>query len=207
MSEGKVNNECDCKNGCNCGDDCKCVDCKCTENDSCECVKKVNKVNKVNKSNLSDEERHDELVENISNEALNLVKEWSNDKFGSYEEWFDLGSAIKKMVDEKKNLHQIDKIVLSLDVLHNVARKVKDLHEDKLDDKAKEVIEYFISDSHNDIITSVLKIVKKILNDADTNNDGKVSKEECNAWCKKTFCCIPSINDINNIDEIDEDDL
>ena len=131
------------------------------------------------------------LINRFTKEALDLVKEWSNEKFGSMSDWFDLGSTIKDIIDEAKDITQIDKITLSLDVIHNVAKEVNRIYGDRLDDKAKEVVEYFISDSHNNVLSGVLSLIRSLLNKIDTNKDGKISKQECNNYCRKLFCCAP----------------
>ena len=131
------------------------------------------------------------LINRFTKEALDLVKEWSNEKFGSMSDWFDLGSTIKDIIDEAKDITQIDKITLSLDVIHNVAKEVNRIYGDRLDDKAKEVVAYFISDSHNNVLSGVLSLIRSLLNKIDTNKDGKISKQECNNYCRKLFCCAP----------------
>ena len=132
-----------------------------------------------------------QLINRFTKEALDLVKEWSNEKFGSMSDWFDLGSSIKDIIDEAKDITQIDKITLSLDVIHNVAKEVNRIYGDRLDDKAKDVVAYFISDSHNNVVSGVLSFVGSLLNKIDTNKDGKISKQECNNYCRKLFCCAP----------------
>lgn len=139
------------------------------------------------------------LINRFTEEALDLVKEWSNEKFGSMSDWFDLGSSIKDIIDEAKDITQIDKITLSLDVIHNVAKEVNRIYGDRLDDKAKEVVAYFISDSHNNVLSGVLSLVRSLLNKIDTNKDGKISKQECNNYCRKLFCCAPiPLDEIEN---------
>jgi hypothetical protein len=133
----------------------------------------------------------EQLINRFTKEALDLVKEWSNEKFGSMSDWFDLGSSIKDIIDEAKDITQIDKITLSLDVIHNVAKEVNRIYGEKLDEKAKEVVAYFISDSHNNVVSGVLSFVGSLLNKIDTNKDGKISKQECNNYCRKLFCCAP----------------
>lgn len=133
----------------------------------------------------------EQLINRFTKEALDLVKEWSNDNFGSMSDWFDIGSSIKDIIDEAKDITQIDKITLSLDVIHNVAKEVNRIYGDRLDDNAKEVVAYFISDSHNNVLSGVLSLVKNLLNKIDTNKDGKISKQECNNYCRKLFCCAP----------------
>jgi hypothetical protein len=132
---------------------------------------------------------HEAMIEKLTNETMDLVKDWSNERFGSFKDWFQLGSEIKKMVDKLKNASQIDKILVSLNVLHHVASEVMSLHRNKLDNKAREVVEYFISDTHNDILTGAMGIIGDLLNNIDTNNDGRITKEECKAYCEKIWCC------------------
>lgn len=150
---------------------------------------------------IKEETEKQKLINRFTEEALNLVKEWSNEKFGSMSDWFDLGSSIKDIIDEAKDITQIDKITLSLDVIHNVAKEVNRIYGDRLDDKAKEVVAYFISDSHNNVLSGVFSLVKSLLNKIDTNKDGKISKQECNNYCRKIFCCAPI-----PLDEIEKDE-
>ena len=166
---------CKCDDGCECGDNCKCVNCKCDH-----CKKPVVR---------AFDSDHESMIEKLTNETMGLVKDWSNEQFGSFKDWFELGSEIKKMIDKLKNANQIDKILVSLEVLHRVARKIMTLHEDKIDGKAREVVEYFISDTNNDILTGAMGIIGDLLNDIDTNNDGHITKEECKVYCKKIWCC------------------
>lgn len=150
---------------------------------------------------IKEETEKQKLINRFTEEALDLVKEWSNEKFGSMSDWFDLGSSIKDIIDEAKDITQIDKITLSLDVIHNVAKEVNRIYGDRLDDKAKEVVAYFISDSHNNVLSGVFSLVKSLLNKIDTNKDGKISKQECNNYCRKIFCCAPI-----PLDEIEKDE-
>ena len=140
---------------------------------------------------IKEETEKQKLINRFTEEALDLVKEWSNEKFGSMSDWFDLGSSIKDIIDEARDITQIDKITLSLDVIHNVAKEVNRIYGDRLDDNAKEVVAYFISDSHNNVLSGVFSLVKSLLNKIDTNKDGKISKQECNNYCRKIFCCAP----------------
>lgn len=150
---------------------------------------------------IKEETEKQKLINRFTEEALDLVKEWSNEKFGSMSDWFDLGSSIKDIIDEAKDITQIDKITLSLDVIHNVAKEVNRIYGDRLDDKAKEVVAYFISDSHNNVLSGVFSLIKSLLNKIDTNKDGKISKQECNNYCRKIFCCAPI-----PLDEIEKDE-
>jgi len=150
---------------------------------------------------IKEETEKQKLINRFTEEALDLVKVWSNEKFGSMSDWFDLGSSIKDIIDEAKDITQIDKITLSLDVIHNVAKEVNRIYGDRLDDKAKEVVAYFISDSHNNVLSGVFSLVKSLLNKIDTNKDGKISKQECNNYCRKIFCCAPI-----PLDEIEKDE-
>ena len=137
----------------------------------------------------------EQLIESFTKEALDLIHEWSNEQFGSMSEWFELGSSVKDLVDNSKDVTQIDKISLSLDVIHNVAKEVMKKYGDRLNEEQMEVVKYFVSDTHNNVLSGVIGFVKSLLNKIDTNKDGKISKEECNAWCSRVFCCAPKLSE------------
>ena len=134
------------------------------------------------------------LIQRFTKEALDLVQEWSDEQFGSMSDWFELGSSIKDLIDDTKDVTQIDKISLSLDVIHNVAKEVMKKYGDRLNEEQMGVVKYFISDTHNNVLSGVIGFVKSLLNKIDTNKDGKISKDECNAWCAKAFCCAPKLS-------------
>ena len=145
-----------------------------------------------------------QLIQRFTKEALDLVQEWSNEQFGSMSDWFELGSSIKDLIDDAKDVTQIDKISLSLDVIHNVAKEVMKKYGDRLNEEQMDVVKYFISDTHNNVLSGVIGFVKSLLNKIDTNKDGKISKEECDAWCAKVFCCAPKLSE-KDLEEMEKD--
>ena len=131
--------------------------------------------------------KEQQLIERFTKEALDLVQEWSNEQFGSMSDWFELGSSVKDLIDDAKDVTQIDKISLSLDVIHNVAKEVMKKYGDRLNEEQMGVVQYFVSDSHNNVLSGVIGFIKSLLNKIDTNKDGKISKDECKDWCERHF--------------------
>lgn len=144
------------------------------------------------------------LINRFTKEALDLVQEWSDEQFGSMSDWFELGSSVKDLIDDAKDVTQIDKISLSLDVIHNVAKEVMKKYGDRLNEEQMGVVQYFVSDSNNNVLSGVIGFIKSLLNKIDTNKDGKISKGECKAWCDKLFCCAPKLSE-KDLEEMDKE--
>ena len=119
-NEGIDCKDCNCCTDCKCSEDGTCQDCNCC--DKCKCnkdnksnIKKTKKINRTKEINVDQEA----IIEKVIKEAMDLIKEWSNEQFGSFKDWFQLGSEIEKMIGKLGNDNQIDKILCHVGFLKN----------------------------------------------------------------------------------------
>ena len=144
---------------------------------------------KVVKTHEQDNQK--ELLEKLVQRTVTLTDSWSKDEFGTFGAWFEIFNSITSFADEMRELTDVEKIELALDALIEFARTYVLKYRDEMDEKAQGVVDFIVSDSGRDMLQGGNNFLKKILRDIDTNRDGRISKQECNNYCRKLFCCAP----------------
>jgi len=141
------------------------------------------------------ETKTDNSQENINilvNKCLHLVQSWTNKEVGDFAMWMDLINPVSKIINQQKDKTQIDNIELTINIIQRIANKYYELNKDKLDGPAREILDVVMSDTGKMLLRSSTSLLGKLLRDIDTNNDGKISGDECAAFMKKVFpCCFP----------------
>lgn len=133
-----------------------------------------------------------ENIDVLVNKCLHLVQSWTNKEVGDFAMWMDLISPVSKVINKHKNNTQIDNIELTINIIQKIAEKYYNLNKDKLDGPSKEILDIVMSDTGKLLLRSSTSLLGRLLRDIDTNNDGKISGDECSAFMKKIFpCCFP----------------
>ena len=136
-----------------------------------------------------------------------------------------LFAQLKKSIDDIKNVEGDDRVEMYTVIVAVIIERCV-LASDKLSDEEKESVKtYFGKDGLvTNIIDAIGKAYKNMLEKMDTNDDGKVSKEEFQAYCLKTSkccgnkkaamknaknlasCCFPILSGGNDEIDINEDE-
>lgn len=141
------------------------------------------------KVTTTEETEKAKLLKKLVQRTITLTDSWSKDEFGSYGAWFEILNSINEFIGELKNKTQVDKIELALDAAQEFARTYALKYRDQLSDKGREVLDFIITEGGRDILSGATNFIQRIVQKIDTNKDGRISKQECNAYCRKLFCC------------------
>ena len=144
------------------------------------------------KSSTQIEENNEENLELLVTKCVHLIKEWTNKEAGDFSMWMDLIKPVSKIIQEQSDNTQIENIELTITIIQKIGDKYYNDHKDDLPEEVQKVLEVIMSDTGRLIMQSSASLIGRLLREIDTNNDGKISKEECGAFVKKIFpCCFP----------------
>lgn len=126
------------------------------------------------------------LIDELTLKVIELTESWEANEFGNLANWFKIFYIINNLVKENKTITQLEKINLSLDVVENFANSFANKYREKLNEKNKEILDVFVNGQGASVLQASNDFLQEILNNIDTNKDGKISKQECKTY----FCCI-----------------
>jgi hypothetical protein len=127
------------------------------------------------------------VIDELTLKVVELTESWQVQEFGNLASWFKIFYIINNLAKEHKTSTQLEKITLSLDVVENFANAFAQKYRDKLNEKEREILDIFVNGQGASVLQASNDFLQEILNNIDTNKDGKISKQEC----KNYFCCIP----------------
>lgn len=142
-----------------------------------------------------------DLLEKLVQRTVTLTNSWTKDEFGSFGAWFEILNSVNSFADEMRGLTDVEKIELALDAVVEFARTYVVKYRDEMDEKARNVIDFIVSESGRDMLEGGNNFIKRIIREIDTNKDGRISKQECNNYCRKLFCCAPV-----TVEELEKDE-
>jgi hypothetical protein len=135
-----------------------------------------------------------ENLELLVNKCTHLIKKWTNKEVGDFSMWLDLIKPVSKIINEQQDNTQIDNIELTIDIIQQIAIKYYENHKEELTGPAKDILEVIMGDTGRMILQSSTSLFGRLLREIDTNNDGQISGDECQAFIKKIFpCCFPVV--------------
>lgn len=133
-----------------------------------------------------------ETVENFSE----LILDWSENEFGSFDKWISLLKNIMiYLTKHHKNMTEIEKLDFSVKITVELAiilykKYTENKNEEEIENLKKGQLRVIVLIIDNpDILRASVNILNDILNKMDTDNDGKVSIKEfwgfiCPCCCK-----------------------
>lgn len=148
---------------------------------------------KINNNSISRiEENNQENLNNLVLKCVHLIKEWTNEQVGDFSMWMDLIKPVSVIIKEQSDNTQIENIELTITIIQKIGFKYYDEHKDDLSKDARKVLDIVMSDTGRFLLQSSTSLIGRLLREIDTDNDGKISKEECSDFMKRTFsCCFP----------------
>ena len=157
-------------------------------------VNVLNLLNNNNDTESNEDEVYTKLVEKFVSSSTSMVDEWSVKEAGNFGKWMDLMKSVMELIQTDYQRTGVEKAKMATDIMQKLGKYYYEKHKDELDDTTRSVLDVIMSDSGANLLGGATSFIKKMLRDMDTNNDGEISKEECEEYCKKMFCCcLPTI--------------
>ena len=144
----------------------------------------------------STKDKYDIIIEELSENFSDLVLRWSENQFGSFDNWLQL---LKNMMiflqKEHSNLKGIEKAECATKAVVELATRIYNKQTQNLSEEEKNNLKngklkmVVLVMENPDILKSATGILKKTLQAFDANNDGEVSCDEVKGFFKSKFCC------------------
>ena len=124
-------------------------------------------------------------IDELTNQLIDLTNKWEVKEFGNLSSWFKIFYMLNDLIKQNKDLNQINKINLALDVVEHFASAYANKYRNNLNEKEREILDVFINGEGASVLQASNDFVKYVLEKIDTDKDGQISKQECHNF----FCC------------------
>ena len=102
-------------------------------------------------------------INELTNQLIDLTDKWEVKEFGNLSSWFKIFYMLNDLIKENKDLNQINKINLALDVIENFAIGYANRFRLNLSEKEREILDIFINGEGASILQASNDFVKFIL--------------------------------------------
>ena len=144
----------------------------------------------------SAKDKYDIIIEELAENFSQLVLRWSENEFGSFDNWLQLLKNMMKFLQkEHGDLKGIEKAECASKAVVELSTRIynkqtQDLSEEEKNNLKSGKLKMVVLVMENpDILKSATGILKKTLQVFDANNDGEVSSDEIKGFFKSKLCC------------------
>lgn len=144
----------------------------------------------------SAKDKYDIIIEELAENFSQLVLRWSENEFGSFDNWLQLLKNMMKFLQkEHGDLKGIEKAECASKAVVELSTRIynkqtQDLSEEEKNNLKSGKLKMVVLVMENpDILKSATGILKQTLQVFDTNNDGEVSSDEIKGFFKSKLCC------------------
>ena len=144
----------------------------------------------------SAKDKYDIIIEELAENFSQLVLRWSENEFGSFDNWLQLLKNMMKFLQkEHGDLKGIEKAECASKAVVELSTRIynkqtQDLSEEEKNNLKSGKLKMVVLVMENpDILKSATGILKQTLQAFDTNNDGEVSSDEIKGFFKSKLCC------------------
>ena len=143
----------------------------------------------------STKDKYDIIIEELSENFSDLVLRWSENQFGSFDNWLQLLKNMMTFLQkEHSNLKGIEKAECAAKAVVELSTRIYNKQTQNLSEEEKNNLKngklkmVVLVMENPDILKSATGILKKTLQVFDANNDGEVSCDEVKGFFKSKFC-------------------